>query len=239
MCTVTFLPLPESNGFILTSNRDEQAVREKAAPPKKYNLENSKVVFPKDLKAGGTWIAAAEPGITLCLLNGGLKPHIPDTPYRKSRGLVVLDFFKFLSVDRFVNEYDLENIEPFTLIFVDSREWLAVNELIWDGSTAKLNAVNSSEARVWSSVTLYEKSVIEERKRWFQKWLVKHPVPAQDSIIDFHTTGGSGDKRNDLLMNRDNRLHTVSIPSVIRSEAEFTMKYHDLYDSSKYQISID
>ena len=54
MCTVTFYP--NNNEYILTSNRDEVKHRPTLAP-KKYNINNQEITFPKDEVAGGTWIA--------------------------------------------------------------------------------------------------------------------------------------------------------------------------------------
>ncbi|NDC40852.1 MAG: hypothetical protein EBZ77_04755, partial [Chitinophagia bacterium] len=56
MCTVTYLPL--DNGHILTSNRDEQLLRQAAAPPELIEGKTGGILFPRDGKAGGTWIAA-------------------------------------------------------------------------------------------------------------------------------------------------------------------------------------
>ncbi|WP_264554454.1 NRDE family protein [Flavobacterium sp. N1861] len=67
MCTVTYVPL--KNGSCLTSNRDEKVAREKAIPPTEYFINNKKVIFPKDPKAGGTWFAYDEKNIII-LLNG-------------------------------------------------------------------------------------------------------------------------------------------------------------------------
>ena len=68
MCTVSFLPL--DNGFILTSNRDERALRKPAEFPATYQSNSGTVTFPRDGKAGGTWIAASKTKM-ICLLNGG------------------------------------------------------------------------------------------------------------------------------------------------------------------------
>ena len=80
-------------------------------------MNGKEILFPKDTTGGGTWIAVSHQRIT-CLLNGAFKPHVPIMPYRKSRGLIVLDSFLFNSIDSFSKDYDLQNIEPFTMISV-------------------------------------------------------------------------------------------------------------------------
>jgi uncharacterized protein with NRDE domain len=96
MCTVSYLPLP-SAGYILTSNRDEAPERPTALPINHYRIGERTVYFPKDPQAGGTWIATTGDESTICLLNGGFVPHIaaPGHHYRKSRGMVVLDYFLY------------------------------------------------------------------------------------------------------------------------------------------------
>src|SRR5688500_10833072 len=89
MCTVTFIP--SKQGMFLTSNRDEKNLRASAVYPAVYEFSSGKTIFPKDADAGGTWIAVHQNGNAIVLLNGGLFKHIPAPPYRKSRGLIVLD----------------------------------------------------------------------------------------------------------------------------------------------------
>src|SRR5688572_4604888 len=89
MCTVTFIP--GSQGILLTSNRDEKIERATAVYPASYVFPPGNIMFPKDADAGGTWMAVHENGNAIVLLNGGIIKHIPTPPYRKSRGLIVLD----------------------------------------------------------------------------------------------------------------------------------------------------
>jgi len=58
MCTVTFIP-QGNNNFILTSNRDE-AIGRKTLPPDFYDIEDTKMLFPRDAVAGGSWIGLSE-----------------------------------------------------------------------------------------------------------------------------------------------------------------------------------
>jgi uncharacterized protein with NRDE domain len=121
MCTVSFLP-KKGNSFILTSNRDEDMLRQTALPFQKYSLNNKSLYYPKDPKAGGTWIATEPNSFTVCLLNGAFKAHTPNPPYNKSRGIVLLDFFKYNNQYDFIKQYDFSNIEPFTLLFVKRQQ---------------------------------------------------------------------------------------------------------------------
>ena len=115
MCTVTYLP-QSGNSFILTSNRDEDVLRQTALPIDKYKINNVQVYYPKDPKAGGTWIATGSNGFTVCLFNGAFKAHKSTHNYRKSRGLVLLDFFNYQNQYDFIAQYDFSNIEPFSYL---------------------------------------------------------------------------------------------------------------------------
>ena len=93
MCTVTFLPLP-NQGFVLTSNRDVGYQREKALDPSTYEEEEVSLFYPKDGKAGGTWIGTSRNNRLICLLNGGFENHKRASSYPKSRGLIVKELLK-------------------------------------------------------------------------------------------------------------------------------------------------
>ena len=103
MCTVTYIP--NKDGFILTSNRDENAARS----PKnitRIDQNGTELVFPRDTTAGGTWIAVSETNRMVCVLNGAFDKHKHRPPYRRSRGLLVLDFFNFPNAESFFEEVD-------------------------------------------------------------------------------------------------------------------------------------
>ena len=100
MCTVTFIPVTGSE-YILTSSRDEQTTRPSATNPQILKSGSNTLMYPKDPKGGGTWIACDSAGKTACLFNGAFKAHLPQYPYRYSRGLIVLDFFRFPDIQSF------------------------------------------------------------------------------------------------------------------------------------------
>jgi uncharacterized protein with NRDE domain len=85
MCTVTLIP-KGTNNFVLTSNRDEAPNRHTLSPDF-YNIENTKLLFPKDEVAGGSWIGVSEKQRVLCILNGGFEKHERKATYRLSRGV--------------------------------------------------------------------------------------------------------------------------------------------------------
>lgn len=67
MCTVTWTPT--DGGYDLFMNRDELHTRGRASPPAVRNRNGDVYVAPKDVDAGGTWIAVNGHGVIACLLN--------------------------------------------------------------------------------------------------------------------------------------------------------------------------
>ncbi len=232
MCTVTYLP--HRDGFILTHNRDEAPSRSPAhissAP-----APGGRLLFPRDTKAGGTWIAAAGDGRTACLLNGAFVKHKHLPPYRRSRGLLLLDFFDWSDPDAFFADYPLGQIEPFTfLLFQPGR----VAEFRWDGTQRHLTNLPFRQPHFWCSATLYPAPMQTRRELLFRDWLQTHP-PEELSpdiapdILNLHQTGSIGDPENDYVMNREGRVRTVSITQIIRRKDALEMTYADLLDGHR------
>ncbi len=232
MCTVTYLPLA-GGGFIITSNRDESTVRKPALHPAIKNIGGIDVLFPKDQEAGGTWIAAGSNGRIACLLNGAFVKHKHLPPYQKSRGLVVLDLFGYASAEKFVEEYDLEGIEPFTIVCADRNENFA--EIRWDGGKKHLKEFHSEKPGIWSSVTLYSEEIMAMRRKWFADWLKMNAGDPDKRILDFHHFGGeeSNDLQNKVVMSRGEKLRTLSITSIRLSGPEISMRHKDLITNTE------
>lgn len=229
MCTVTYLPV--NNGFIITSNRDESVMRKPAEPPAVIKVEDTEVLFPRDGEAGGTWFATAKNGRTVCLLNGAFHPHKRQPPYRKSRGLVVLDFFAIETVGEFIKNYELDGIEPFTLVVA---EYNRLYELRWDGNQKYYKELDNAIPHIRSSATLYTEEVIALREQWFAKWLVENKSYQPESILKFHLFAGAGDEGTKIRMSRAGIVKTVSITCVSVIGNAVNMWYSNLEGSDYY-----
>ena len=239
MCTVTFFPL-QDKGFILTSNRDERLSRSNTLPPAAYYSESETLYFPRDQESTGTWIACSSSGKTFCLLNGAFEYHKSEPPYRKSRGLVLLEMLQASDAAEYLSARGLNGIEPFTLVMVKTLSGkIILQELRWDGNRPHLKVLNSSLPHIWSSATLYDSEIRQARQDWFHRWLSDNPDPGQDELLHFHRFGGKGESENDLVMKRSNGRQTISITSVISSQEKNEMCYEDLVREIKYRISID
>ena len=223
MCTVTYIP--SKNSIYLTSNRDEKILRAEAIYPAVYEYASGRLLFPKDVTAGGTWISVHENGNAVVLLNGGIVKHESAPPYRRSRGLILIDLIDGNNPFLNFNTLNLQGIEPFTVVILDDKK---LYECRWDGSDKYSGSKDNSKPHIWSSVTLYSNEIIAKRETWFKEWLSNHTFPTQEDILQFHQFTGDGDTRNDLLMNRDGEMFTVSITSLKLEDSSSRMHYLDL-----------
>lgn len=228
MCTVTYLPLGDE--VVITSNRDEKTTRARAIPPTENKIGNSRLAYPKDPKAGGSWIALNENGTMAVLLNGGWQKHHPKATYHKSRGLVFLDIVSAADMVSAFYKYELPEIEPFTLIIYSEGK---LTEARWDGTAKHVRDLPADAPQIWSSVTLYDTDMIQQRERWFEEWKTLHPLPTVTDIRQFHHTAGEGNPECGLLINRDGFMKTVSITSIHLTSNSGTMKYHDLLENAE------
>lgn len=228
MCTVTYIP-SQSNCF-LTSSRDEKKIRLDALQPKWYSFKSGNILFAKDGNAGGTWMALHENGNTMVLLNGAFENHLYNPPYRKSRGLVFLDVFDTPFPVLEFERIDLSNIEPFTLV-IKQKDVLI--EARWNGKEKYITQLDELLPHIWSSATLYTPDVIEKRRKWFFEFVQKHTEFELENILQFHQFAGDGDAANDIRMNRNNELFTVSITALQQTNHQSVFSYLDLQNNKK------
>ncbi len=227
MCVLTYIPTNKYLGYIFTNNRDEAVARPKAIQPKKYIINGKSIFFPKDAQAGGTWMATSD-NFTVCLLNGAFENHVHTPPYRQSRGQIILDFFKFDTVDNFISNYSFEGIENFTLVILCHKDFLKICEFRWDGTQLHYTSINPKEAHIWSSATLYPQEIRTAREQWFSDFREQNPHLTREQVIDFHLHGGTGDIHNDMRMNREGKLITQCIFQVVKENNYMSFSFHDL-----------
>ena len=116
MCLVSYLPL--SDGFIISSNRDETPLRSDTKLTKE-SINDTTILFPKDQK-GGSWIIVSKDGRAICVLNGAFKKHKRKHNYRMSRGLMMKHYFEYNSTTSFLQDFDFSDIEAFTCLLYTS-----------------------------------------------------------------------------------------------------------------------
>jgi uncharacterized protein with NRDE domain len=229
MCTVSFVRVNDS--IIITSNRDEHVQREKAMPPAFHLLKGKKIIFPKDAKAGGTWFASANNGVVAVLLNGAFVKHIAKPPYRKSRGLILLEMMEADEPLVFFRDLDLENIEPFTVVLYQPG---SLNELRWDGNSKHEKLLDTSGNYIWSSATLYSDEVIDYRKNLFDRFIASEKSITPAKVHDFHGYN-HGDDENGFIINRQTGMKTFSITQAVVKPADIQFRHTDLLQHQQFE----
>lgn len=224
MCTVSFVPI--NNGYILTSNRDEDPKRPTKLP-NKLKLENDVTIFaPLDVLKGGSWIAMDRNGRSACLLNGAFIKHISKKNYRKSRGQIVFDAFKAENFEVYAAHILLDDIEPFTLILIESNSLI---EVIWDGAKRHIRKLSKKTPLLWSSSTLYSREEHMEKEAYFMKSL-QNVEGTKDHILEIH-----GSEEYTPFRLQHPFLQTVSICQLQSNKEESSITY--IIKNSKNQTS--
>ena len=234
MCTLTYIPLKGQQ--IITSNRDEHESRGDSLFPVTITKNGLSITFPQDPLAGGTWLATSKNGIVTVLLNGAFEKHKHQPPYRLSRGILLLDSYTFKDLHEFTSQYDLLNIEPFTMVQFQLSNSL-ITEVRWDGSKSYLKDYDHTVPHIWSSSSLYSKEVRLQRERWFKEWIQSNRNDAA-SMLKFHQFGGEGKNDNTITMNRGNGLKTVSISQIVRSSSKTSFQHDNLISEKSAQVVI-
>jgi len=231
MCTVSFVSV--NNKVIITSNRDEQVARP-AMAPQSYLINNKTITFPKDPKAGGTWYAIDENANVLVLLNGSAEKHIWNPPYKRSRGLIVLEVISQTSPVVFWDTIDLDEVEPFTLVLFENR---ALYQLRWNGTVKDKQILDPAQNHIWSSSTLYAKDIRAQRAEWFHTFLDTNPFVTEAEMLDFHRYTENDNQQNGLVINRNDSLKTLSITQTVIEKNKMVLLYSDLINQNDFSNS--
>ena len=234
MCTLTYIPV--KNGKIITTNRDENPSRNASILSPYFSANGQAFFIAEEPLRGGTNIALGQTGRHSVLLNGAFKPHDMYKSYGMSRGLVLLKSLDFKNAFEFADQFEFkqENIQPFTLIdFSDS-----IRELRWDGDTIFKKEYSLNEPHIWASAQLYSLEAQENRQKWFGNLIDKGNITPKE-ILDFHIHGGNGDSENDLVMNRGDKVCTVSITQISESEGQKVIKHFDLISDTQTGYKFD
>lgn len=223
MCTVTIVPKGKTD-FILTSNRDEAPSRVSIAPDF-YRIDDTEVLFPMDELSEGTWIGISEKNRIVCVLNGAFEIHERKASYRLSRGVVAKDFMVADDIVDAVSQYNFESIEPFTMVIADWNDGLKFFELVWDETLVHFTEL-PLEPKIWSSSTLYNKSMRGERLKWFEAFKTENTLN-KETIQQFHKTAGAGNLNYGVIMDRG-FVKTTSITQIEKNGAETAIHYENL-----------
>jgi uncharacterized protein with NRDE domain len=233
MCTVSFIPLKDR--IIITSNRDESIDRNAAELPRWHQLKNQKLFFPKDGGAGGSWITISENGYTGVLLNGAFEKHVRKEVYKKSRGIALLDVMQAQNPLHAFHNYNLQGIEPFTLILWQKGD---LYECHWDEYSAYINFLDSKSGCLWSSPTLYNSEIQIKKENKFNYWLNQNENVTIKDVIDFHKTMlYESEEMPDKEF--ESQIKTLSISSIIMNNQTTSFIYLDQLQEKIHEMVIN
>lgn len=230
MCTVSVISLNTNAaphlagaaGFRVVVNRDEQRDRPPALFPRWRSVGQGesarRAIWPIDPKGGGTWVAAGEHALVLCLLNRNLEPIPQLPPDLVSRGAIIPRLIACpdgASVLRSLASLDLDRFAPFRLVVIEpdapGRAWrggVRVNEAEWDRASLNTRTLPGGAACFVSSGL--GDSRVTGRLPLFDELVGVATPAAQDA---FHHHSWPGREHLSVMMSRED-ARTVSVTTI-------------------------
>jgi len=231
MCILSIVKSEAS--IIITSNRDEQRSRKNSQPPEIVEFESRQTILARDAQAHGTWLLTDNCGRTAILLNGAFEFHTPSPPYRESRGIILMNLFQEENFKSAFLFYNLENIEPFQIIYIDHNQ---THQCIWDGNQKHIFNIDLSLPQVFFSPTLYTKSLQEKKKKHFFDTFTNFQILNAHQLFEFHSEQNENSDV-DFFMNREHQT-TKSI-SQIELHSTFSKYIHwQAWDNQKHELTL-
>ncbi len=230
MCLVSYIPLSE--GYILSSNRDEFLDRN-AKEVVNEKIGSTTLYYPQDTQ-GGSWIIASDKRVHVVVLNGAFENHQRKLPYRKSRGVMMKEFFEYGHSVDFFEQYDFVGIEPFTMIIATDQ---VLYEFRWDGFVKHVQNLPVDETHVWSSCTLYDDESAVRREALLRKELDGLKESSAESFAKAHQYVDPQDERQGLRVKLLDTLMTISHTQIIVKK-EVELVHHDLLSAVNRRLEI-
>lgn len=229
MCILSIVK--SARAIIITSNRDEQRSRKNSLAPEIIDLGERKAIIARDAQAQGTWLLTDNLGRTAILLNGAFENHIPAPPYRESRGIILMNLFREDNFKTAFLFYNLENIEPFQVIYLDTDQAF---RCVWDGNQKHLFAIDLSTPQVFFSPTLYSKEQQEEKRNHFFKTIQELDSIDAAQLLEIHSIQNSDSFDLNFFMSREHQT-TKSISQVELNSTHSNYVHWQSWDNQKHQ----
>jgi hypothetical protein len=272
MCTVTVIPLrfasPRGHepihGFRLVTSRDENRTRPEADPPRWRSVASPsrRALYPTDgggghtaVASGGTWVAASDMGLVLCLLNGNPRPYpsLPPAERMESRGVIVPRLIDQPSAEAAagaVASLNLDAFAPFALLAVDlphgppgettrsesASEQLRAFRVRWN--RRELVCERYSGSLVCAVSSGLGDDLVQPRLALFES-MVQADGPRPDTQDRFHRHVWRDRPEISVLMSRrDARTVSVTTVEVVAarhaSPARISMRYQPIREGGGY-----
>jgi uncharacterized protein with NRDE domain len=233
MCILSIVK--SEQGIVITSNRDERRSRKNSLTPEIIDLGTRKAILARDAQAQGTWFLTDNLGRTAILLNGAFESHIPTPPYRESRGVILMNLFQEENFKSAFLFYNLENIEPFQVIYLDTHQAF---QCVWDGNQKHLFAIDLSNPQVFFSPTLYTKKQQEEKRKHFFKTLTEIGSMNASQLLEFHSNQNINSLNLNFFMRREDQI-TKSISQVELNSTQTKYVHWQSWDGQSHQHALE
>jgi hypothetical protein len=185
MCTVSWAATAE--GYELLCNRDERRTRKAAHAPTMRAARGVRFLAPTDAEAGGTWIAANECGLTLCLLNRYSEGESQAAGEFKSRGLLLPDLMSLrdpAEVMRAVARGGLLRFRPFTLLAL--APGIAPAAACWTGYRLLVCDEDGDSLMPLTSSSFNTAEVVRARRELFRRMAAGSTNRPTETLTRFH-----------------------------------------------------
>jgi len=120
--------------LMIAANRDEFFERP-AEGPVIWETEEGRILAPRDLRAGGTWLGLNSQGVFAAVTN---RRCLEPDPSRRSRGLLVLDALRSARAADAADELEglpIDAYNPFNLLVADAR---SAHLVTYDGKPRRI-----------------------------------------------------------------------------------------------------
>jgi hypothetical protein len=221
VCTVSWVQQP--GGYHLLANRDEKRTRGRAFAPVIRECGGVRYVAPIDSDSGGTWIAANEFGVSVCLLNGVAGSHSYFPAPRRSRGLLLRELACepagaecLLSL----RHYDLRPYAPFVLLILEPDRPAILAE--WNSERL---TVNAAAARMPLTSSSFDSCGVRRfRLEEFSRRAGRAARVDAALLYQFHASHGASPDAYSPCMHRED-AETVSFSWVVVTLEEVRFLY--------------
>lgn len=155
------------------------------------------------------------------LLNGAFENHERGSNYLRSRGLVLLDLMAAPDTRKEMENIDLIGIEPFTFVFL--AIWPI--ELRWNGERRFLKEYPGQGNLIWSSSTLYDRTMRLRRRHRFEQYLCGVTQPEPERLWALHAEERIGDGHEGYVIRRSDGVETVARMQWVRQDGRIDHRY--------------
>lgn len=233
MCTVSVVPA--TGQYIFTFNRDEKPERHTPHFIKQKQLAHKEIYFAQDSKAGGSWFVADNLGNILMLFNGAFTKHHKKEHYSNSRGIILLQMAAAVNMQLYFKTSLLTGVEPFSIILFEHKN---LYRLTWDGVMKHTTKLLNHTPYIFSSATLYNEDVQQQRRQWLSACLKDVEVIHSKTVFNFHAGYNLADKENGLIIERPQSCHTLSISQAVVSSVVVELTHTDLKTGQVHHQSV-